>query len=70
MSAARPVYTPHDGQSVTCPEDRGDPAYRGIVTSADDEVRKNHQGYPYVWVSVRNPNTGRTSVWPSNRLKE
>jgi len=65
---ATTLFRPRDGQSVTCPEDRGDPAYRGIVESCGTTVHRNVSGHPYVWVTVRNPHGGRKSVWPSNRL--
>lgn len=60
-------FRPVDGHTVTCPEDRGDPGYHGIVVSSGSEIHENTNGQPYVWVSVRNPQ-GNTAVWPSSRL--
>lgn len=54
------------GQSVSCPADRGDEAYRGIVTHVSEDVNKSFNGQNYVWVTVRA--NGRSAVWPSNRL--
>ena len=64
----RTLFQPRDGQSVICPEDRGDPAYQGIVESSGPAVHRSAGGHPFVWTTVRNPHDGRRSVWPSNRL--
>lgn len=61
------MFKPEDGQTVNCPKDRGDDAYRGIVVSSGDVEQRSHRGEPFVWVTVRHPR-GHSSVWPSNRL--
>ena len=43
------------GQRVKCPEDRGSPAYVGIIESIGDKIQTNHKGDEYRWVTVRNP---------------
>lgn len=63
------LFRPKDGQTVTCPESFGPEAgYRGIIEGSCDTVHENIHGHPYVWTTVRNPQTGRKTVWPSNRL--
>lgn len=54
--------------SVNVPADRGDSAYVGQVRSVTDDWHTNHKGEPHQWVTIRNPETNRESVWPSNRL--
>lgn len=54
---------------VRVPADRGDPPYVGQVRSVSDDWQRNHKGEPYQWVTVRNPETQREAVWPSNRLE-
>ena len=61
------MFKPKDGQAVSCPEDRGEAAYRGIVESSGETTQVSHQGHPFVWVTVRHPR-GHACVWPSNRL--
>lgn len=56
------------GDWVTYPPDRGDPGGRGQVRYLYDIVEKNIQGQEYIRIHVHQPNLGRTSVWPSNRL--
>ena len=56
---------------VYCPESFGPtPPYTGMVMGFCDEIRRNHQGQPYRWVTVRDRKTGRESVWPSNLLSD
>ena len=57
------------GQPVSCPADRGNPAYIGCVERIDTQVqRPSVPGVsPYVWVTVRRLGA-HASVWPSNRL--
>ncbi len=57
------------GQTVTCPPDRGDKAFRARVVHIGENVQTNIHGVRYVWVSVRRLN-GREGggVWPSHRL--
>ena len=58
---------PTPGTPVSCPPDRGQEGYRGIVTGAGESDQISHQGVPFGWVSVRHPR-GHSAVWPSNRL--
>ena len=53
---------------VTVPADRGDPSYIGQVRSVSDDWYTAITGESYQWITVLNPETGRESVWPSNRL--
>lgn len=56
------------GDKVHCPADRGDAAFIGTVTvPPTGQTKENIHGTPYTWVSVADQ-TGRKSVWPSNRL--
>lgn len=58
------------GQSVQCPEDRGQKAFTGIVRSEDcatAQMNLNHKQDCYIWVTVSGLG-GVKSVWPSNRL--
>lgn len=61
------MYTPTIPCRVSCPADRGDPAYVGTATSVSETIEHNHLGEPYRWVTVTHPN-GRSTIWPSNRL--
>jgi len=57
------------GDIVNCPEDRGTPAFTGIVASVGSNVSKTINGDEYVWVSVKSRATRFSAgVWPSNRL--
>ena len=56
------------GELVSCPPDRGEPEYTGRVEQVGVDIRENIRGAEYVWISVRGLNSGRVSVWPSNRL--
>lgn len=56
------------GDSVLCPEDMGQPAFKGIAKIVGDKIHKRSDTIPYVWISVQCPNTGRRSTWSSNRL--
>ena len=62
MNATRPCG------SVSCPPDRDDAGYRGMVTEVGEDVHLNHAGQAYRWVTVRHPR-GTSHVWPSNRLQ-
>lgn len=55
------------GNMVSCPADRGDPAFRGPVTHISPVPCKNHVGEDCIWVEVQRPGRHK-SVWPSNRL--
>lgn len=56
------------GQTVRCPEDRGQAGYAGRIDHRTDDVYETHDGKSkYIWVTVRHPR-GHASVWPSNRL--
>lgn len=63
----RQVKTPIPGSMVSCPADRGDPAFMGRVLDVGQQVYQNCKGSPFVWVVVRNPR-GNKAIWPSNRL--
>lgn len=62
------AHTLKPGAKVSCPEDRGDKAYRGQVVDISKTVSRNHQGTEFLWVTVKNENQGTNHVWPSNRL--
>lgn len=60
------------GAIVRYPADRGDLAGQGTVVDEtaiiqSATVNKNSLGAEYIWVQVKS-STGKTSVWPSNRL--
>lgn len=61
------MVVPYPCGAVSCPPDRGDAGYVGMVTGVCDKVHVSHQGKPYRWVTVRHPR-GTSHVWPSNRL--
>lgn len=48
------MFRPREGQMVSCPKDRGQPAYRGTASSVGEEVQRNHKGDPFVWLTVTN----------------
>lgn len=58
------------GDKVSCPADRGDPAFTGTVTHANANSKEickmADTGVEYVWVEVQGPY--HKSLWPSNRL--
>lgn len=64
-------FRPARGSQVTCPPDRGEPGYSGLVLDVGDDVQHNHKGAPFVWVTVRRLIHGKATrhVWPSNRLE-
>lgn len=54
------------GDRVSCPPDRGDAGYRGVVEAVFGEVIGGMTQYiPFV---VRHSLEGHKSVWPSTRL--
>lgn len=55
------------GEFVGCPSDRGDPQYTGQIEHISSVICYAGQ-VPYLWVTVRRPHGGHSSVWPSNRL--
>lgn len=57
------------GDRVSCPADRGDPAFTGQVSwvQADAKAAIAHgSSAEYIWVEVQGQS--KKSVWPSNRL--
>lgn len=54
------------GDRVSCPADRGNNAYQGVVSFVSTSEYKNALGVPYIWVNVKG--NGKETVWPSNRL--
>lgn len=59
------------GQRVSCPADRGSPAFTGTVRT-ETELIAHAQVYTtndveFIWIEVQYPDRHK-AVWPSNRL--
>jgi len=60
------------GDSVYCPADRGEGAYKGTVIQdcVDCPTYRTPGGVEYIWIQVKGSGYlgTRKAVWPSNRL--